>query len=238
MRSLLTKIPLALAVLACSWNGAQAGWGGVRVGIGIGVPYPYPYYYGPYYRPYYYGYPYYAPAVVVAAPAPAVVVQSAPTVPAAPAGSNYQGGPPAIPAPPSTPAPPTLPSPTPISSGPSLQANQPAPLAPVVARSTQELSSETEHLIQMLRDPGEGARVSAVMQLGRSKVVQAVEPITQVLNNDSSARVRDAAARALGLIAAPSSLSALQTAAQADDDSEVRHSAQFAAEVIRGNLRR
>jgi hypothetical protein len=44
------------------------------------------------------------------------------------------------------------------------------------------------------------------------------------------------AARALGLIAAPPPLLAWQTAAQADEDREVRHSAQFAAEVIRGNL--
>jgi HEAT repeat protein len=95
-----------------------------------------------------------------------------------------------------------------------------------------------QHLFQMLRDPGEGARVSAVMQLGRSRVQQAVAPLSQALGDDPSARVREAAARALGLIASPESLNALQTAAQADDDREVRHSAQFAAEVIRGNLRR
>jgi HEAT repeat protein len=59
-----------------------------------------------------------------------------------------------------------------------------------------------------------------------------------MLNSDTSPRARDAAARALGLIAAPQSLNALQTAAQADDDREVRQSARFAAEVIRGNLRR
>jgi hypothetical protein len=226
MRTLLVRIPIALALLASSWSSAQAGWGGVRVGIGIGFPIGYPCY-GPYYRPYYYGYPYYAPAVVVAAPPPAIIVQQpAP----APAGSSYQ------PAPPSTP-PPTLPAPTPISSGSAFQ-TQPPPLAPVVAQSTQDLAPETDRLVRLLRDPGEGARVSAAMQLGRGKVMQAVEPLTQTLNGDSSARVRDAAARALGLIAAPSSLNALQTAAQADDDTEVRHSAQFAAEVIRSNLRR
>jgi HEAT repeat protein len=50
--------------------------------------------------------------------------------------------------------------------------------------------------------------------------------------------VREAAARGLGLIGSSSALSALQYAAQSDDDPEVRRSASFAAEVIRGNLRR
>jgi HEAT repeat protein len=228
MRTLLTRSLIALAVLACSWTGAQAGWGGVRIGIGIGVPFPY-YGYGPYYRPYYYGYPYYGPAVVVAAPAPAVVVQTAPVLQTAPAGSAYPPAPP----------PPTLPAPTPISAAPAPQSSPPPPLAPVVARSSApDLPSDTDHLLQLLHDQGEGARISAVMQLGRGKIQQAVEPLTQVLNNDTSPRVRDAAARALGLIASPSSLNTLQTAAQADDDREVRHSAQFAAEVIRSNLRR
>jgi HEAT repeat protein len=50
--------------------------------------------------------------------------------------------------------------------------------------------------------------------------------------------VREAAARALGLIALPGSLEALQHAAQADEDRDVRRSAAFAADVIRANLRR
>ena len=50
--------------------------------------------------------------------------------------------------------------------------------------------------------------------------------------------VREAAARALGLIGDTATLPALQRAAQADDDHDVRHSAQFAAEVIRSNLPR
>lgn len=230
MRTLLTKTLLAVAVVACACTSARAG---VRIGIGIGVPFPYYYGYGPYYRPYYGYYPYYYPgAVVVAAPAPAVVVQPAPAA-VQPAPSGYQ------PAPASTPPPPTLPAPTPIASAPALQVSQPAPLAPAVARSSApDEHSEYDRLFQLMNDPGEGARISAIMQLGRAKVQQAVGPITQALNNDSSPRVRDAAARALGLIASPSSLNALQTAAQADDDKEVRHSAQFAAEVIRSNLRR
>ncbi len=227
MRSLLSKTLLTLAVLSCTWSGASAGWGGVRVGIGIGFPI-----YGPCYRPYYYGYPYYyyPPPVVVAAPAPAVVVAS-PQAPAAPAPSGYQ------PAPAQTQEPPTLPAPTPISAAP---ASQPAPLTPAIARSgaAEDVPADSQRLIQMLKDPGEVARISAAMQLGRGKVQQSVPALTRVLNDDASAQVRDAAARALGLIASPSSLNALQTAAQADDDREVRHSAQFAAEVIRSNLRR
>jgi hypothetical protein len=39
------------------------------------------------------------------------------------------------------------------------------------------------------------------------------------------------------LIASPRSLNALIFAAQADNDREVRHSAQFAVEAIRSNLR-
>jgi hypothetical protein len=39
------------------------------------------------------------------------------------------------------------------------------------------------------------------------------------------------------LIGSPSALKALQNAAQGDDDRDVRHSAQFAAESIRANMR-
>jgi HEAT repeat protein len=42
----------------------------------------------------------------------------------------------------------------------------------------------------------------------------------------------------LGLIASPRSLPALIQAAQADNDRDVRHSAQFAVEIIRANLQR
>jgi HEAT repeat protein len=59
-----------------------------------------------------------------------------------------------------------------------------------------------------------------------------------MLAGDRSATVREAAARALGLIATPATLPALQRAAQADDDREVRASARFAADVVRDRLRR
>jgi hypothetical protein len=55
---------------------------------------------------------------------------------------------------------------------------------------------------------------------------------------DRSSQVRETAARALGLIGSARALTALQNAALADNDREVRHSAQYAAEVIRASLRR
>jgi HEAT repeat protein len=47
--------------------------------------------------------------------------------------------------------------------------------------------------------------------------------------------VRESAARGLGLIADPAALTALEQAAQLDGDRDVRHSAAFAAEVIRAH---
>ena len=81
-------------------------------------------------------------------------------------------------------------------------------------------------------------RADAAIRLGRNKDAQAVPHLTQTLRSDSSPAVREAAARGLGLIGAPASLSALQNAAQADDDRDVRRSASFAAEIIRANLGR
>src|SRR5205807_47634 len=86
-----------------------------------------------------------------------------------------------------------------------------------------------------LNDLGSGderVRAGAVVQLGRLKAERAVEPLTHALAEDRSPAVREAAARGLGLIGSPASLTALQRAAQADDDRDVRHSASFAAEII------
>jgi HEAT repeat protein len=71
-----------------------------------------------------------------------------------------------------------------------------------------------------------------VLQLGRSKDPRAVDPLAATLAGDRSAMVREAAARALGLIGSPAALPALQNAAQVDSDHDVRRSAQFAVEVI------
>jgi HEAT repeat protein len=92
-------------------------------------------------------------------------------------------------------------------------------------------------LVRQLSDPTDTTRRDAALELGRLKARGAVDAIINVLSKDSSPVARDGAARALGLIASPQSLNALIYAAQADNDRDVRHSAQFAVEVIRSNLR-
>ena len=218
----MKKILFALAVfmvLGVSPLAQQAqAWGGVRIGIGI------PLYFGP--GPYYYGgYPYYYPPTYVA-PAPQVIYQTAPTnvaYPPAP-GPNE-----AIPTPPTK-----SPAPGPIS-----QNAAPAPLPSVtnVTTVSNQASPQVDALVQQLSQTSETARRDAALQLGRMKANNAVNVLVTVLAKDSSPIAREGAARALGLIASPTSLNALIYAAQADDDREVRHSAQFAVEVIRSNLR-
>jgi HEAT repeat protein len=56
--------------------------------------------------------------------------------------------------------------------------------------------------------------------------------LAATLAGDRSPVVRESAARALGLIGSAQALPALQRAAQADSDRDVRRSAQFAVEVI------
>jgi hypothetical protein len=114
----------------------------------------------------------------------------------------------------------------------------PAPVPAYAAGSTEPRPEQLDELFRQLSSQDEHARAGAMVQLGRMKVQRAVEPISQALTSDRSVSVREAAARALGLIGSPASLPALQRAAQADEDREVRHSAQFAAEVIRANLPR
>lgn len=70
------------------------------------------------------------------------------------------------------------------------------------------------------------------MHLGRIRATQAVEPLTATLAGDRSPAVREAAARALGLIGSPKGLTALKRAVVADNDRDVRHSCQFAIDVI------
>jgi hypothetical protein len=199
---------LAGLLVAAAASGAQAG---VRIGVGIGIGFPCyrPYYYAPY--PYYY-YP--APVVVGAPVVAAPVAVATPT--AVVAGSPA----PAPAAPVATPAP----APTPVVEGTTTV----PPLAPV--SGSQDLNA--------LSDPNAQVRAEACIRLGRSKDRQAVSPLVRVLRDDANPATREAAARALGLIGAPSSLAALQNAAQADDDRDVRRSASFAAEVIRSNMRR
>jgi HEAT repeat protein len=70
------------------------------------------------------------------------------------------------------------------------------------------------------------------MQLGRLRAQRAIDPLAATLAGDKSAAVRDAAARALGLIGSPKALPALRRAAQLDADKDVRRSAQFSVEVV------
>ena len=106
---------------------------------------------------------------------------------------------------------------------------------PTVAVSGQ---GDINLALQQLRNGDDRTRADAAVRLGRLHADLAVGALVKALNSDSSPKVREAAARGLGLIGSPSSLAALQYAAQADDDSEVRHSAGFAAETIRGNMPR
>ena len=199
---------------------AQA-WGGIRIGIGLPL-YVGP---GPYYYGYGYGYPYryyYPPPTYVVA-APQVVYQAAPpTVAALPAPGASE----AIPNPPvpqySAAAPPSA-----------------APLPPVtnVIPVSNQTSPEVNALVRQLSQTSETGRRDTALQLGRMKAYGALDALANVLTKDTSPIARDGAARALGLIGSQASLKALIYAAQADDDREVRHSAQFAVEAIRSSLR-
>jgi HEAT repeat protein len=199
---------LILAALPLASAQAHVNW---AVGINLGAPFFYhPCYHC--YEPYYYYRPY---PVYVAQPA--VVVQPAPVYQVAPAPQPAYSSP-AEAAPPTVPPPPV----------PATVTAQPAAWAPDAA----------EAQLQRLNAADDQARADAAVQLGRMKATRAVPPLERLLSGDRSAAVREAAARGLGLIGSPDALPALQRAAQADDDRDVRHSAQFAAEVIRSGLPR
>jgi hypothetical protein len=108
------------------------------------------------------------------------------------------------------------------------------PPAPVTARSPVQDSNqaEAERLLQQLSAADEHVRGEAAIQLGRLRSQAAIDPLLATLAGDRSATVREAAARGLGLIGSSRTLAALQRAAQADPDRDVRHSAQFASEVV------
>ncbi len=233
--SLLRKVGFAIVVAAClPWNVSQAG---IYVGMGCGRPYygygarygwgpRYGWGYGGFYRPYGFGVVV-APSPLVMGAAPVVVQQPVVVQPAyAPTYAPPMQTPAAAPAP----APLPMPTPTPTA----------APAAPAVmpTAATRTGNVDIETILQDLRSGDEQARADAAVCLGRLRVERAVGAIVKALNSDSSAKVREAAARGLGLIGSSSALSALQYAAQADDDREVRHSASFAAETIRGDLPR
>ncbi|MHB1422167.1 MAG: HEAT repeat domain-containing protein [Gemmataceae bacterium] len=240
--SLMRKASLAVLVVACCpWSASQAG---MYFGAGFGGPCGYrPYHcgwgcggygwgyggygcgYGGFYRPYGFGVAFASPIVVGAAP---VVVQQ-PTVVQQPVVVQPAYTPSAPSPPPSTP----LPMPTPTTT---TDASATPDLLPAVAVGNRRPDFATA--LQQLRYGDEQARADAAVSLGRMRAERAIGPIVKALNSDSSPKVREAAARGLGLIGSPTALGALQYAAQADDDREVRHSASFAAETIRGNLKR
>jgi len=115
-----------------------------------------------------------------------------------------------------------------------------APIQPAVALrepTSFDQGGDVSRNLELLKNPDINIRREAVMDLGRSKMDRAVAPLTATLAGDSSPEVRDAAARALGLIAAPTALPALRYAAQADSDRDVRRSCQFSVEIIQSNLR-
>src|SRR5262249_1203022 len=151
----------------------------------------------PCYRPWGCPYPYYyRPYPVYVAPPP-VVFAPAPVV--------------VQPAPVVVPAPPVI--------------RSQAPVPEVVTASSpvtdaRQLSGEKQ--LQRLQDGDEGARADAAIQLGRLKADSAVDALITCLAKDSSPAVRETAARALGLIAAPRSVSALARAGQVDSDRDVR----------------
>jgi hypothetical protein len=230
--SLLRKLIFAAIVVLCfPWSTSQAGCYG-----GFGFPgyyRPYGCYhrygwgwgYGGFYRPYGFGVVVAPPLVVGGAPMvvqqPALVQQPVVVQP------TYTPPPP----PPSQ-APATLPMPTPSTT----TANAAPDVMQTVAVGSS--SADINAALQQLRNGDEQARADAAVRLGRLRAELAIGPIVKTLNSDSSPKVREAAARGLGLIGSSTALSALQYAAQADDDREVRHSASFAAETIRGNIRR
>ena len=214
MKKYLAAFALLLVLgLSPFAQNAQA-YVGVRIGIGLPLYVgPGPYYYGgyPYAYPYYYAPPAYVvpgPVVYQTAP-PTTVVRSAPgeTV-AAPA-----------------------PQPTPVASA------TPLPSVTNVVPVSNQTTPQINALMQQLCDANETVRRDAAIELGRQKAQGAIDALMHTLAKDGSPIAREGAARGLGLIAAPRSLNALIYAAQADNDREVRHSCQFAVEVIRSNLR-
>lgn len=203
----LRWVATALLLIGASTANAQVG---VSVGVGYRPghyyrPYGRGYWYGGYWRPWYPGV-----GVGFVVPIGAPVVAPPPTVVVQPA--------PTV----ATPPPPLPPPPPPTQVVPAV-----APRPPVASNAM------IDRYIQHLGNPDEAARTEAVLQLGRLQAVQAVGPLTQVLTSDRSPQVREAAARGLGLIGTRSALPALEQAAQADDDREVRKSARYAVDVIR-----
>ena len=112
----------------------------------------------------------------------------------------------------------------------------PAPAPPTVVRAARPAVESAN--LSSLNDPAAKTRADACIGLGRAKDTRALVSLSRCLKEDENPQVRDAAARALGLIGSPASLDTLQRTASGDADRDVRRSASFAAEVIRANMER
>ena len=84
------------------------------------------------------------------------------------------------------------------------------------------LSDYDQNLIQCLKDDNIGIRSSAAQLLGERKVVQAVDPLIQVLQNEKDFKVRIVAAIALHKIGDEKALPVLKKVAQTDRNKTVR----------------
>lgn len=211
MRTKASWILGSLAALGWFGQVAQAG-GNWSVGVSVGGP---GYYHRPCYGPGFgygygfYSYPVYRPYPVVVAPAPVyvapapVVVQQAPVVQ-----PSYSAPPPAYEAP------------------------TPRPLPTSVTQVSATRQIDADRYLQQLASPDESVRVDSVMQLGRMRSERSIDPLAATLSGDRSPAVRDAAAKALGLIGSTKALPALQQASQVDSSNDVRRSAQYAIDVI------
>ncbi len=208
----LRKLALAAGALLLCWAPAHAG---VVIGVGFGYPYYHPWHH--YYRPWgvYIAPPPVVIGAVPVAPAPVTIVQPVPVVQTVPAPQPTQAAAPS----------PNYPNSQVASNGLPLA---PVPVNPVADNGQAELGRQ----LARLTDPDERVRADACVQLGRQKTPRAIDPLAATLAGDRSPAVREAAARALGIIGSPNSLPALQRAAQADGSNDVRHSAQFAIEII------
>jgi hypothetical protein len=125
--------------------------------------------------------------------------------------------------------------PPPVGVQPTYAAPEPVPLPVPRAVAPDDRQADIDRRIQHLSNPDAGVRADVAIELGRMKAEKAVDALTTTLSGDTSPAVREASARALGLIGSARALPALQRAAQADADREVRNSARFAADVIQTN---
>src|SRR5205823_3891479 len=104
-------------------------------------------------------------------------------------------------------------SPAPVASeaipNPPMASATPLPTVTNVIPVSNQASSQVDGLIRQLSQTSDTARRDTALQLGRLKANSAVDALSNMLAKDTSPIARDGAARALGLIASPTSLKAL-----------------------------